>query len=567
MHITPHHRASLLSAGHRQLGNALRAPCSSRHPAPAPLRAELREAGYWLFLSARCAVASFVVCCLVVACGGGTAPAETAAGPSPLGQASGQAAAQATHPAAADSANTPNIASTPNTPSAPAEATVAEADRLFSFNSSGVAETVSSSGGIDTTGPFFQSLGSNGRSCQSCHLQDQGWSITPAGVEKIFVRSEGTDPIFRTVDGANSPRADVSTVDARRAAYSLLLSKGLIRVGIAIPAGAEFELVAVDDPYGFASAAELSLFRRPLPTTNLGKLSAVMWDGRETFKDANSSDCIAGTSTCFASIHFDLLHQSNSATQTHAESATPLSDAQREAIVAFATSLSTAQVMDFNAGWLTAEGAQGGPNALAAQAVYFGINDTLAGDYRTHAPFTPKAMTLFDAWAQAAGASPEQIAARQAVARGQALFNTKSIAIRDVSGLNDDLGVRSLAGTCTTCHNTPNVGNHSVPLPLAIGVADAAHRTPDLPLYTLRHKTSGLTVQVSDPGRALITGKWRDIGRFKGPVLRALASRAPYFHNGMAADLNAVVEFYDTRFAIGLNEREKADLVAFLRTL
>ena len=31
------------------------------------------------------------------------------------------------------------------------------------------------------------------------------------------------------------------------------------------PAGAEFELVAVDDPYGYASAGELSLFRRPLP--------------------------------------------------------------------------------------------------------------------------------------------------------------------------------------------------------------------------------------------------------------------------------------------------------------
>lgn len=41
------------------------------------------------------------------------------------------------------------------------------------------------------------------------------------------------------------------------------------------------ELVAVDDPYHFASAAERSLFRRPLPSTNLKFDSAVMWDGRE----------------------------------------------------------------------------------------------------------------------------------------------------------------------------------------------------------------------------------------------------------------------------------------------
>jgi cytochrome c peroxidase len=74
-------------------------------------------------------------------------------------------------------------------------------------------------------------------------------------------------------------------------------------------------------------------------------------------------------------------------------------------------------------------------------------------------------------------------------------------------------------------------------------------------------------VQTTDPGRALITGKWKDIGRFKGPVLRALAARPPYFHNGMAADLEAVVDFYNTRFDIGFTEREKRDLVAFLRTL
>ena len=65
----------------------------------------------------------------------------------------------------------------------------------------------------------------------------------------------------------------------------------------------------------------------------------------------------------------------------------------------------------------------------------------------------------------------------------------------------------------------------------------------------------------------MITGKWKDIGRFKGPVLRALAARAPYFHNGFAADLAAVVDFYDQRFGIGLSIDEKADLVAFLSSL
>jgi cytochrome c peroxidase len=88
-----------------------------------------------------------------------------------------------------------------------------------------------------------------------------------------------------------------------------------------------------------------------------------------------------------------------------------------------------------------------------------------------------------------------------------------------------------------------------------------------MPLYQLRNKATGALVETTDPGRALITGKWKDIGRFKGPILRGLASRAPYFHNGFAADLGAAVDFYNQRFGIGFTSQERADLTAFLRTL
>ncbi len=99
------------------------------------------------------------------------------------------------------------------------------------------------------------------------------------------------------------------------------------------------------------------------------------------------------------------------------------------------------------------------------------------------------------------------------------------------------LGVTPIAGTCTTCHDTPNIGNHSVALALDIGVTDASQRTPDMPLYTFQNLQTGETRQTTDPGRALLTGLWQDIGKFKGPVLRGLAARPPYFHNGLAADL------------------------------
>ena len=440
-------------------------------------------------------------------------------------------------------------------------------------NPAGRHATFSTTGKVDLTGPFFQSFGTNGRACVSCHQPSDGWTITPAGVQARFDASAGTDPIFRVVDGSNSPEADVSTLEARRSAYSMLLNKGLIRVGIGIPTGAEFDLVAVDDPYGYASAQELSLFRRPLPSTNLRFLSTVMWDGRETFRDATSQMCILGTTSCFATLHFDLADQSNSATLGHAQAAQSLTTEQREAIVAFEMTLFTAQVFDADAGNLSARNASGGPQFLSGQDFYFGINDVVSNDYKTGALFDPVVFKLYDSWSSAQtdglanGDQYSVVAARHSVARGEALFNGKQITITGVKGLNDDLNAPMLKGTCTTCHDTPSSGNHSIPAPLDIGLTDASRRTPDLPLYTLRNKVTGEPLQTTDPGRALITGKWKDIGRFKGPILRGLAARSPYFHNGSAAELSDVVDFYNTRFGIGLTDAEKADLVAFLRTL
>jgi cytochrome c peroxidase len=88
-----------------------------------------------------------------------------------------------------------------------------------------------------------------------------------------------------------------------------------------------------------------------------------------------------------------------------------------------------------------------------------------------------------------------------------------------------------------------------------------------LPVFTLQNKTTFEIKTTTDPGRAMITGKWKDVGRLKGPILRGLASRAPYFHNGSADSLRDAVEFYNHRFQVGFTEEEKNDLVAFLSTL
>ena len=133
----------------------------------------------------------------------------------------------------------------------------------------------------------------------------------------------------------------------------MLLTKGVIRIGLPVPENAEFVLSEAADPYGYAgnnaNGNELSLFRRPLPTTNLTFLSTIMWDGRETLQKGSA-----------AAINFDLAHQSNSATESHAQAPTPLDQATRELIVAYQLGLFTAQVSDAGAGGLRKDGATAG---------------------------------------------------------------------------------------------------------------------------------------------------------------------------------------------------------------
>ncbi|HEY0477013.1 MAG TPA: hypothetical protein VGD37_05785, partial [Kofleriaceae bacterium] len=324
-------------------------------------------------------------------------------------------------------------------------------------DATGVFTTVSAHGSIDLENEFFQDLGSNGRRCVSCHVPTVGWTITPHQLQKTFELTDGgkfddglgLSAVFRTVDGSNSPKADVSSLAKRRSAYSMLLSKGVIRIGLPIPATAEFELVAVDDPYHFASAAELSLFRRPLPTTNLKFDSTVMWDGREV---------VAGQS-----VAADLATQSSDAVTTHAQGK-PLTAAQRQSIVDFELGLASAQIFDRQAGNLHDDGAKGGPSEILAQPFYVGINDNF-GDSKTGAAFSPVVFNLFDRWANIKGSRrgdddrhghghddnhdddddddhghgvSKLDEARRAIARGQAIFNTRRIAISGVSGINDE---------------------------------------------------------------------------------------------------------------------------------
>jgi cytochrome c peroxidase len=378
-------------------------------------------------------------------------------------------------------------------------------------NPGGKAATFSTQGSVNLTGEYFQAQGTNGRSCASCHTPKEAWSINPGTLERLFDETGGTHPVFNLLD-ANNPNADVSTVEARRAAYSMLLSRGVFRRGGAPRPNSEWELIAAEDPHGFASLTRLVHWRRSMPTINFALGSAtVNWDGGNSIG---------------ADQHAGLVNQATR-NVTGGQQGPPAPPEVIADIVAFEESLFTAQLIVPGVGRLNSGGARGGPEALSTMTKVEGRFD------------------IFDAWA--GHGNPRRVQ----IARGQELFN------------NTNAGGRS----CNACHNSANNGTNINNLLFDIRTASAEARTPDLPLFTFRNRTTGEIRQLTDAGRGNITGLWNDLGRFKTPTLRALAARAPYFHNGIAATLEDVVRHYETHLGFIFTDQERADLVAFLNAL
>jgi cytochrome c peroxidase len=407
------------------------------------------------------------------------------------------------------------------------------------------AETLHTSGAIDLTNPFFLPLGINGRSCGTCHDARAGWTMTSRLAQQLFCETDGLDPLFRPHDGANNPNADVSTVAARRSAYSMALTRAVTRFTRTVPATAEYTVTAVDDPYGFGTPAAFSSFRRPNSAANIAKEVAITWTGTP------------------GDMTVKLMGIMNGAAKSHAKRPDDVPVDQQLAGAQFMFGLTFAQASDRQAGRLDAAGALGGAANLQKEPFYVGIN-ALTGDVLTGAPFNPESFEVFAAWENLRGSEVNRARAR--IARGEEAFYSLEFDITGVAGLNDALGQPVIKGRCTTCHNSPNTGGQSEFRLMDTGVADGSRRTRDMPLITVQNKTTGAVRQTMDLGRATATGLWADIGKFKAPTLRGVGSRAPYFHDGSAQSLEQVLEFYKHRFGVKFRGNED-DLIAFLEAL
>jgi hypothetical protein len=434
------------------------------------------------------------------------------------------------------------------------------------LNRFGIGESFHITGAIDRTNPFFQKLGTNQRTCETCHGANQGWGLSATAAALQFLLTAGQAPLFMLHDAGSRPDADISTLIGRVVAFGpTTVGRGLIRFGRTIPATSEFTVTAVEDPAGFATPAQITNFRRPTATVNEAKVANILWTAGPHDVPTQVAGLVGGAAN---------FHEQRLPPPVPADQVTATRD--------FQMGLFFAQSTDFDAGPLDAAGALGGPANLAAQPFHVGIND-IQGLDPAGTPFTRHVFSLYDAWATfdaihgpsghncnrhdpSLSLSHRRDASRGAIYRGQQLFNNKEFNITGVPGLNDLLGQTTVVGTCSTCHNAPNVGGHSVFRMFNTGTTVEALCGSALPILTLKKTATGETLRTCDMGRGG-NGVWADLGKFRAPPLRGLAARAPYFHDGQAAQIEDVIQYYVQRFGMTLTAAQKEDLTAFLAAL
>lgn len=178
-----------------------------------------------------------------------------------------------------------------------------------------------------------------------------------------------------------------------------------------------------------------------------------------------------------------------------------------------------------------------------------------------------KALAVFQRHFIVSGDSPfdlylkgDKKAMSEAAVRGMAIFKGK--------------------GGCVRCHDGPNFTDsdfHNVGLKHNPLLDSEVHQKV-LKFDAKRTKNEDWENITTDPGRYLITHDSADWGKFKTPTLRNLADTGPYMHDGRYATLAEVIDHFNRGGdgaknqspeiqPLGLNDGEKADLLAFLHSL
>ncbi len=332
---------------------------------------------------------------------------------------------------------------------------------------------------------FRPHAGGNGRSCATCHRPEDNFALTPATVEARWQRLQQR----RRIDpAADDPLFRPIDADDFANDFTTLRTKALVRVTLPLPPNVK----RADDP-----AATTTTVLRAVPTVvNAAFTAPFQADGREATLDS----------------------QARAAIRSHSESTNEVPAEVIAKIVRFQRDLfSSVRVARMS-------------RALDEGVVPPSAEPTLDAVERA-------GRRTFDEFCARCHGGPTQT--RNTDARFLPVPARGPLASGAQAFVNVFVGTPRPPPPALA-PPLPPTPRFFDGLPTA-GLADTAFRVT-LP--------SGATVPTatSDGGRGLVTGDFREFGRFDVPTLFGIDRTAPYFHDNSAPDLDAVIAHYQAMF-------------------
>lgn len=410
--------------------------------------------------------------------------------------------------------------------------------------------------------------GSNGRSCASCHVPKDNFTLTPEHVANLLAKNPN-DPLFNRID-ADDPNADTLTFEH--------LKKGLIRVGLVLPQNVD----VIDDAGNIATPSDRKIYVwRSVPSVADTVLTApYQLDGRERTLEQQAQGAITS--------HSEAGVFSSQVLRRIAEFQRRVFTSDRSRRVAYGAIGDVEDRLVLNA-----EETRGRHvYKQVCEACHGGSNKTTIVDRIVHDTGFP-------------ALRPD----------GTVIYRTDApLPVLVSQPANEFMNVATsfetylaLIGASSHEHYTKDVGFPTFRFRFYKDasrrqvIAELPPMLPDgdpfgnIPLDENNNPIAGpnfsLQAYTTDPGRAVITGNPYDFEAFDIPTLRGIAKTAPYFHDNSAKTLEDAVNVYSdhllARFPTlqindgpptddptdpgggleALSEQQKQDLLAFLRRL
>lgn len=425
----------------------------------------------------------------------------------------------------------------------------------------------------------------NGRSCASCHVPEDSFTLTPEHVAKVWEENPN-DPLFAAID-ADDPNAEVLTFDH--------LKKGLVRVWLTLPK--TMDVIDDDGKVITPDDRKIWVWRSVPSIADVALTAPYQLDGREA----------------------SLLTQAQGAVTSHSAGG-EISTGDLEKIAAFERS-----VFSSNRGRSVAEEAEAGTSvasitdaddamalsteeargrdvyAAACAACHGGGSTNVVVDREIHAQSFPAINADGTVQLELANGEP----AVPFEASTSEFLNIGTVNENYMAQQGKELGFRMTEHVAYTedlsypqyrfrfyKDDTQQEVIAELPQPTANTLAAGPGTDGNEPGAGAGGDPGALPLAfTTDPGRAAITGNPLEFEAFDVPSLRGIAKTAPYWHNNISADLEAAVDLYsdhllakyprllindappqaDADGDIGpveaLSEQQKEDLIAYLKRL